>query len=143
MTDDLITGLHDLIQRPCHVRPFVCGGLPKSCNVMVIGENPATELGTDWWRWWNDETGFDLVAFERDYQAHRVSAGKRPVSRTRIRLGILRERGLACLETNAYAGSGPAGMAPARRTSSCCSCSSTACRGCACGRYLTSAVVAG
>jgi hypothetical protein len=118
MADALITELRALIPNPCPLRPFVCKGLPQSCNVLVIGDNPATQMGTDWWRWWNDETGFDLNAFERDYKARRRAIGKREESPTRRRLGILRDCGLACLETNGFAnersdghGAGPSNLA--------------------------------
>jgi hypothetical protein len=116
MTDALITEIRALIPpSPCPVRPFVCRGLPQSCNVLVIGHNPATEIGADWWRWWNDEAGFDLDAFERDYKAQRLAMGSRAgMSVTRKRLGFLRECGLATLETNAYAnesGPGPSNLA--------------------------------
>jgi hypothetical protein len=56
--------LHKTIQQPCYERPFVCDGLPESCSVIIIGENPATSMQTDWWDFWNDETGFDLGKFE-------------------------------------------------------------------------------
>jgi hypothetical protein len=40
--------IHTLITKRCHERPFVCDGFPEDCNVIVIGENPATQLTTDW-----------------------------------------------------------------------------------------------
>ena len=54
----LSSELHRLIPDPCFDRPFVCDGPPESCDVMVIGENPATKMGTDWWSFWDDEKGF-------------------------------------------------------------------------------------
>lgn len=98
---DLID-LHNLIPHPCFTRPFVCDGLPDSCNVIVIGENPATEMNTDWWSFWNDETGFNLRQFEQAYVRERLAAGKREKSNTRLRLDRLRSHGLRCLETNIF-----------------------------------------
>jgi hypothetical protein len=114
MTDAFITEMRARIPRsPCPLRPFVCKGLPQSCNVLVIGQNPATEMGADWWRWWNDETGFDLDAFMRDYRAQRRANDKTEMSPTRKRLGILRDFcGLASLETNADANERPRGHGP-------------------------------
>lgn len=92
---------HSVIPNPCILRPFVCDGRPEFCDVIVIGENPATEMNTDWWSFWNDDTGFDLHKFECTYEATRLARGKRGVSNTRLRLNRLRSKGLQCLETNA------------------------------------------
>jgi hypothetical protein len=94
--------LRSLIPQPCHDRPFVCDGLPDSCEVIVIGENPATKTRSDWWKFWSDEGGFDLQQFERTYEKARVDAKKPKVSATRARLRILRDAGLRCLETNVF-----------------------------------------
>jgi hypothetical protein len=93
--------LHERYQEPCNERPFVCDGLPETCNVIIIGENPATKLNVDWWSFWNDANGFDLAKFEKQYQETRRSFGKEPVSKTRGQLNRLRSFGLKCLETNA------------------------------------------
>jgi hypothetical protein len=98
--------LHKLIHQPCFDRPFVCDGLPEQCNVIVIGENPATRLKTDWWSFWNDKTGFDLQKFERMYAKERQLKNNRPVSNTRLRLNRLRDFGLQCLETNTFINEG-------------------------------------
>jgi hypothetical protein len=95
--------LRSMIPNPCYGRPFVCDGFPQSSKVMVVGENPATDMSANWWSWWNDETGFNLSVFEHDYEARRRAMGKSPVSSTRRRLRRLRTNGLRCLETNAFA----------------------------------------
>ena len=101
--------LHRTIPKPCYERPFVCDGLLESCTVVVIGENPATEMRTDWWSFWNDKNGFDLRKFESEYQELRLASGKRPISNTRIRLNRLRSNGLRCLETNVHKNERPGG----------------------------------
>jgi len=96
--------LRNLIKdHPCHDRPFVCDGLPELCDVVVIGENPATEMNEDWWSFWDKKIGgFDLCEFEEAYEKARVARGKPPKSKTRLRLERLRSNELNCLETNAF-----------------------------------------
>jgi hypothetical protein len=94
--------LHRLIPSPCCDRPFVCDGLPESCDVVVIGENPATKINVNWWRFWDDKNGFNLAKFERAYEKARVADGKPAVSPTRWRLKRLQCNGLKCLETNFF-----------------------------------------
>ncbi len=94
--------LHAALPNPCFDRPFVCDGRPEACTVIILGENPATRLATNWWRFWNNDAGFDLQGFEHHYQASRHAAGKRPISNTRLRLNRLRSQGLRCLEANAF-----------------------------------------
>jgi hypothetical protein len=76
--------LRSLIKKPCYARPFVSDGLPRSCDVVVIGENPATKMNINWWRFWNDKNGFNLAEFERTYEKARVADGKPPVSDRRL-----------------------------------------------------------
>jgi len=52
--------LRNLIPKPCPDRPFVCAGLPELCDVVVIGENPATKMKIDWWCFWTDKNGFNF-----------------------------------------------------------------------------------
>jgi len=85
--------LRNTLPEPCYDRPFVCNGLPQSCTVMIIGENPATQMQSDWWSFWNDETGFDLSRFETSYSEARIVAGKRPLTNTRRRLNKFRNAG--------------------------------------------------
>ncbi|WP_273432712.1 hypothetical protein [Chitinibacter tainanensis] len=93
--------LESVIPKPCYQRPFVCKGLPSDCEVIIIGENPATKLSIDWWSFWNTKTGFDFDAFEMYYMEERKKIGKY-VSNTRLRLNRIRERGVKCMETNAF-----------------------------------------
>lgn len=99
---DLNALLHAALPNPCFDRPFVCDGRPEACTVIILGENPATRLDTDWWEFWHDDVGFDLKGFEHHYQTSRRATGKRPVSNTRLRLNRLRSQGLRCLEANAF-----------------------------------------
>ncbi len=39
--------LSDLIGRPTDLRPFVCEGSPLSCDIFLVGFNPATTMETD------------------------------------------------------------------------------------------------
>jgi hypothetical protein len=106
-----------LIPSPCFDRPFVCDGLPESCTVIVIGENPAATMDTDWWSFWDDKYGFDLGKFEVAYQKARLARNKRPVSNTRLRLMRLRGMGLHCLETNVFMNEGLGGHKAGNRRS--------------------------
>jgi len=100
---NLTAYLHKMIPTPCNQRPFVCDGFPETCTVIVLGENPATSMNTDWWTFWTDKSGFDLAKFEAAYAQSRVVAGKKSAtSNTRLRLNRLRQRGLQCLETNVF-----------------------------------------
>ena len=77
--------LKEVIPSPCYERPFVCDGFPCTCEVIVIGDNPATRLTTDWWSFWSDTSGFDYNHFLEVYQTERDRAGKGQVSNTRRR----------------------------------------------------------
>lgn len=94
--------LRSLIKKPCYDRPFVCDGSPRSCDIVVIGENPATKMKGDWWHFWDDKNGFNLGKFENAYEKARLADDKPPISPTRLRLKQLRSNGLRCLETNVF-----------------------------------------
>lgn len=94
--------LMSAIPQPCHGRPFVCEGSPDQCTVVVIGENPATELNVDWWEYWDESRGFLFDKWTAEYQQSRIRSGQAAVSPTRLRLNRLRERGVRCLETNVF-----------------------------------------
>ncbi|RMD81356.1 MAG: hypothetical protein D6815_12005 [Candidatus Dadabacteria bacterium] len=98
-----------MIPEPCFERPLICDGLPSESIAIVIGENPATELGVDWWSFWSEGKGFDLAEFLKYYEAERLQQGNTPVSNTRRRLNRIRENGIACVETNAYRNEKPDG----------------------------------
>ena len=101
--------LKAVIPSPCYERPFVCDGFPDTCEVLVIGDNPATRLTVDWWSFWKDTSGFDYKHFLEMYWDKRTKVGKRPVSATRLRLNRIRDNGLNCIETNAFRNEGSDG----------------------------------
>ena len=101
--------LREVIPSPCDERPFVCDGFPDTCEIVVVGDNPATPLTTDWWSFWSDASGFDYNHFLEVYQAERNRVGKRPLSSTRLRLNRIRDKGLNCIETNAFGNEGSDG----------------------------------
>ena len=101
--------LRKVIPSPCDERPFVCDGFPDTCEVIVIGDNPATRLTTDWWSFWSDTSGFDYNHFLEVYQTERDKAGKGQVSNTRRRLDRIRANGLNCIETNTFRNEGSDG----------------------------------
>jgi hypothetical protein len=86
------------------VRPFVCEGSPMSCDVFLVGFNPATTGPASFWSYWLSGYGFDKKRWLVDYKACRKPP-KKSVSPTRERI----ERVVAglgpfrCLETNIYA----------------------------------------
>ena len=81
--------LKEVICTPCHcMRPFVCDGFPGTCQVLVVGQDPATALPDDWWSFWDPECGFKETRFESAYLKHRerlrlVNLAKRGKSDTR------------------------------------------------------------
>lgn len=78
------------------MRPFVCEGSPLFCRVFVVGFNPATTVGDDFWRYWSDDCGFDRFHFIEDYKAVRKLRGARP----RIEAIVEQMPSSWCLETN-------------------------------------------
>lgn len=94
--------LQDLMHSP-YLRPFVCEGSPLDCDVFIVGINATTKL--DFWRFWTDDYGFHKEKWLKAYQEERVEKGKRAITPTRNKIGILIKE-LAphkCLETNLYA----------------------------------------
>ena len=103
--------LKAVIPSPCYERPFVCDGFPDTCEVLVIGNNPATRLTVDWWSFWTDTSGFDYEHFLEVYKTERHKAGKRSeLSPTRWRLNRIRDKGLNCIETNVSSNEGSDGI---------------------------------
>jgi hypothetical protein len=106
--------LRKLLPDPCTDRPFECDGLPQDCEVMLIGENPATDMGGDfnWWNHWTDTGGFKKRAMADFYG--KVRAGH---SDTRDRIDILedglRAENARLLVTNAYRNGRTSGAGPA------------------------------
>ena len=84
-------------------RPFVCDGFcnPRDCDIVIIGKEPKTHLGNDWWGFWDDDNGFDYELFEAMY--NEVRAGK--PSKTRKYFDHIKAMGFRCIETNAFSNS--------------------------------------
>lgn len=95
--DDFAASLAELIGCQTDLRPFVCEGSPLSCDVFVVGYNPATEMAGDWWRFWQDGYGYRKGAWYDEYLAQRGSESK-----TRRKIGeIVRGlSGVSVLEAN-------------------------------------------
>lgn len=95
------TILREVIPSECtDSRPFVCDGFrnPKDCDIVIIGKEPKTHLGDDWWEFWDDEKGFDFELFETRY--NEVRLGK--PSKTRKYFNHIKAKGFSCIETNAF-----------------------------------------
>jgi len=113
----LASKLRKLLPEPCRDRPFECDGLPQTCDVMLIGENPATDLGEDWWLHWSDAEGRNKKAVEDAYRAARKTQAKliSPTHSRTVRLDDrLRAGGSRLLVTNVYRNGHPKGAGPER-----------------------------
>lgn len=84
----------------CDLRPFVCERFPHECDIIVIGQNPATHLNRDWWEFWNETSGFDYTSFTEAYGEDRRRQGKTQKSKTRTRFNRFWDNGFKCVETN-------------------------------------------
>ena len=103
------TLLNSWIPSPCYYRPFVCGagGFPEQHNVLIIGREVATDLDTNWWSYWDAETGFEYDRFIADYVARRAQMGVQALkSPTRQRYDRIRARGIKAVETSSSKGDG-------------------------------------
>ena len=94
--------LKPLIPSPCYHRFFVCEGFPDASEVIVIGNNPATPLGVDWWCFWDSNTGFDHIRFLKCYLTKRNGEE----SKTRKFLDRFRYNGFKSIDTNAFSNEG-------------------------------------
>jgi hypothetical protein len=92
------------IGRPAGVRPFVCDGSPLECHAMIVGFNPATPMGEDFWSFWRSGWGFDREAWQRAYATERANRGH-GASPTRRIIERISEaaRPVRFLETNVFA----------------------------------------
>ena len=108
--DQFEAELQHLIGCPTRVRPFVCEGSPLACRVFLVGANPATSLGLDFWRFWQSGYGFRKAEWLRAYTETRHQRGKKGYSPTRriLERVISAAAPVHCLETNIYAGATPA-----------------------------------
>ena len=99
--------LNSGVPSPCDYRPFVCGagGFPEHHNVIVVGQAPSTRLDTNWWDYWDPETGFDYDRFIAEYAAARKQQGYiTNKSLDRLRLDRIRANDIKAVETNASKG---------------------------------------
>lgn len=62
--DKISAELRKLLREDIVSRPFLCKGSPASCEVVLIGINPASK--TPFWDFW-DENGYDKEAWLRKY----------------------------------------------------------------------------
>jgi hypothetical protein len=106
--------LAGLIGAPTDLRPFVCDGSPLTCDVFIVGFNPATEMSTDFWQFWRPGVGFDKAAWFEAYKKDRRLKPLKPgktrrnaVSPSRRVIEMIREGAspYRCLETNIYSSS--------------------------------------
>jgi hypothetical protein len=124
--DGFASKLRELLPAPCRDRPFECDGLPQACDVMLIGENPATDLDEDWWLHWSDTEGCNKKTTDDAYLAARRARLERKraeghmraklISPTHSRTALLDARlragGSRLLVTNVYRNGHPKGAGP-------------------------------
>jgi len=104
MATDWTALLKQEIPQPCFERPLVCDGLPDASTVIIIGENPATDVENNWWAYWDDKKGFDYDRFIFEYKL------KKPrLMGTRLRFDHIRGARIKAVETNFYRDQGPGG----------------------------------
>ncbi|MFM9433531.1 hypothetical protein ACFDR9_000572 [Janthinobacterium sp. CG_23.3] len=103
-----------LIGAPTDLRPFVCDGSPLTCDVFIVGFNPATTMSADFWQFWRPGVGFDKVAwfeaYKKDRQLKPLKPGKTrrnavSPSRRVIEMILKGASPCRCLETNIYSAS--------------------------------------
>lgn len=103
-----------LIGAPTDLRPFVCDGSPLTCDVFIVGFNPATTMSSEFWQFWRTGVGFDKVAwfaaYKKDRQLKPLKPGKtrrNAVSPSRRVIEMILEGAAPyrCLETNIYSAS--------------------------------------
>lgn len=106
--------LEDIIGRPSSSRPFVCSGSPLACPVFLVGFNPATSSGADFWSFWTDD-GFNLDAWFASYLEYRAATPLAPGKRCRPRISPSRRviqwvreaTNVSVLETNVFSTPSP------------------------------------
>jgi len=83
-------------------RPFVCDGNPLDCQVFIVGYNAATEMKSEFWDYWDEESGFNKKKWLEVYEAERKTSGKLRTSPTRERINRISNGAKTFLETNIY-----------------------------------------
>ncbi|ESZ56005.1 hypothetical protein X727_33020 [Mesorhizobium sp. L103C119B0] len=110
--DEFERELVALIGRPTDLRPFVCEGSPLTCDVFLVGFNPATDMRTDFWEFWRPGYGYDKVAWFKRYLEERAAKPLKPGKTLRQKVSATRRHmecfvegaaGVRVLETNIYA----------------------------------------
>jgi hypothetical protein len=91
--------LREITGEDTRVRPFICDGSPLTCELFVVGLNPATEV--PFWPFWNPERGFDKDAWYAEYLRCRKNGAPSP-TRRRTDAAVSTVRPVRCLETNLY-----------------------------------------
>ena len=112
MLNEFERGLVALIGRPTDLRPFVCEGSPLTCDVFLVGFNPATMMHTDFWEFWRPGYGYDKQEWFKRYLEERAAKPLKPGKTRRQKVSATR-RNIECfvegaasarvLETNIYA----------------------------------------
>ncbi|NHT75308.1 hypothetical protein G8E10_06025 [Rhizobiaceae bacterium CRRU44] len=104
--------LRNVIGGATKVRPFVCSGSPFEASIFLVGYNPATEMGKDFWSFWSETRGFDKEAWIEEYIRERQTKPLKPgksfrptISPTRRNIeGFIKAAfPAAVLETNIFA----------------------------------------
>ncbi|TPN78580.1 hypothetical protein FJ987_27590 [Mesorhizobium sp. CU2] len=103
--DEFERELVTLIGRPTEMRPFVCEGSPLTCEVFLIGFNPATTMTADFWEFWRPGYGYDKATWFKRYLEERAATRRQKISATRRNIECFVEgaTGVRVLETNIYA----------------------------------------
>ncbi len=61
------SALRALVADAPEMRPFLCTGNPLTCNVAVVGINPAAT--TPFWPFWIEDIGLDRASWISEYRA--------------------------------------------------------------------------
>lgn len=100
------------IGRPTDLRPFVCEGSPLSCDIFLVGFNPATTMQADFWEFWRPGYGYEKVAWFQRYLEERAAKPLKPGKTRRLPISPTRRNmesfvegaaGVRVLETNIFA----------------------------------------
>jgi len=96
------TELEALIGQDSDARPFVCDGDPYACKAFIVGINAASPM--PFWRYWDDQRGFDRRRWYDDYRAKRQGDYNGPISPTRARIELIVSAAapVKMLETNLF-----------------------------------------
>ena len=94
---DFASGLREILNRmnTPGLRPFVCDGSPLSCNVFLVGSNPATPMYRSFWEFWSDDFGFDKASFMQAYREARIERGGTANKQNTAHAGVGCGRGCA------------------------------------------------